>query len=153
MRPASCSEADDLFRIGTMSFQGEQHGVDRRGLAGSRCNRASADQERQRELFCNGGELSERRPWNGSPGTRLEVRHLFFNTPVRKKFLKTHSTELGHIIEAVQRIGLAHPNLHIVLALTGSACAGSLSRPSSRGLLDRVRLVLRQRTAKSSMPS
>ena len=43
------------------------------------------------------------------PGTRIEVRHLFFNVPVRKKFLKSVATELGHVCEAVTRLGARPP--------------------------------------------
>lgn len=54
-------------------------------------------------------------PCAHSPGTTLEVRELFFNTPVRRKFLKTVSTELGHITEAVIRLALPHPEVHFTL--------------------------------------
>ncbi len=128
--------ADDLFRIGTMGFRGEAlasiGGVGRVTLQ-SRVREQSGGAE----LFCNGGELSEVRPWNGSPGTRMEVRHLFFNTPVRKKFLKTHSTELGHIVETVQRIGLAHPQLHLVLRHNARLV---LEAPGPANMLDRIGL-------------
>ncbi|MCE9530799.1 MAG: DNA mismatch repair endonuclease MutL, partial [Planctomycetes bacterium] len=85
------------------------------GVARVTLQSRATGREEGAELICNGGDMSAVRPWNGSPGTRIEVRHLFFNTPVRKKFLKTHSTELGHIVEKVQRIALAYPHLHLVL--------------------------------------
>jgi DNA mismatch repair protein MutL len=49
----------------------------------------------------------------------MEVRHLFFNTPVRRKFLKTAATELGHIVEAFTRIALAYPEIHFTLSHNG----------------------------------
>ncbi len=49
------------------------------------------------------------------PGTTVEVKELFYNTPVRRKFLKTVSTELGHITEAVIRLALPHPHVHFTL--------------------------------------
>ena len=48
-------------------------------------------------------------------GTVIEVRNLFFNTPVRHRFLKTASTEKGHIVEAFTRVALANPQVHLVL--------------------------------------
>ena len=45
--------------------------------------------------------------WNGAPGTRIEVRHLFFNTPVRRKFMRTAATEMGHVSEVFTRLALA----------------------------------------------
>src|SRR5262245_57325104 len=104
-------DADDLFRIDTLGFRGEAMasigGVARVTIQ----SRAQEDAEGC-ELFCDGGTQSEVRPWNGAFGTRIEVRHLFFNTPVRKKFLRTIPTELGHIVEIVTRAALANPSLH-----------------------------------------
>ena len=52
-------------------------------------------------------------------GTVIEVRNLFFNTPVRHRFLKTASTEKGHIVEAFTRLALANPGIHFVLSNNG----------------------------------
>src|SRR6516225_3015866 len=79
-------DADDLFHVGTMGFRGEAlasiGGVARVTLQSRPAERAIGA-----AVLCGGGELSEVKPWNGAPGTRIEVRNLFFNTPVRKKFL------------------------------------------------------------------
>jgi DNA mismatch repair protein MutL len=66
-----------------------------------------ADQPCGGEIRSHGGNLTPVRPWNGSPGTRIEVRHLFFNTPVRRKFLRAAPTEFGHISETFTRLALA----------------------------------------------
>jgi DNA mismatch repair protein MutL len=71
------------------------------------------------EIVCHGGELTGPRPWNGSPGTRIEVRQLFYNTPVRRKFLRAAGTEIGHICETFTRIALARPELHLTLRHNG----------------------------------
>ena len=78
-----------------------------------------ADGERQAEIACHGGEISPVRAWNGAPGTRMEVRHLFYNTPVRRKFLKSIATEAGHVAEAFTRLALAQPSLHLTLRHNG----------------------------------
>jgi DNA mismatch repair protein MutL len=111
-------DADDLFRIGTLGFRGEAM-ASIGGVARVTMQSRAAGQADGCELFCDGGELATPRPWNGSPGTRVEVRHLFFNTPVRKKFLRTMSTELGHVVESVTRLALANPKLHIRLRHNG----------------------------------
>jgi DNA mismatch repair protein MutL len=77
------------------------------------------------------------RPWNGSPGTRVEVRHLFFNVPVRKKFLKAIPTELGHASEMVTRLALGNPGLHLTLRHNGRLV---YDIPASAGLTDRIAL-------------
>jgi len=107
-------DADDLFRIGTLGFRGEAM-ASISGVARVTVQSRAAGQSTGCELSCNGGELGEVRPWNGAPGTRVEVRHLFFNTPVRKKFMRTISTELGHAVEMVTRLALGNPALHLVI--------------------------------------
>src|SRR5581483_3822834 len=86
------------------------------------------------------------RPWNGSPGTRVEVKHLFYNTPVRRKFLRTVATEVGHVCEAVTRLALASPGLHVVLRHNGKLV---YEIPASAGLLDRITLFFGAEVANS----
>jgi DNA mismatch repair protein MutL len=101
------SSADDLFHIETMGFRGEAL-ASIGGVAQVTLQSRPHDESCGAMITCNGGEISEVRPWNGAPGTRIEVRHLFYNTPVRRKFLRTPSTEMGHISEAFTRLSLAH---------------------------------------------
>jgi DNA mismatch repair protein MutL len=101
------ASADDLFHIETLGFRGEAL-ASIGGVAQVTLQSRPPDQTCGAQITCNGGELGEVRPWNGSPGTRIEVRHLFYNTPVRRKFLRTPSTEMGHISEAFTRLALAH---------------------------------------------
>jgi DNA mismatch repair protein MutL len=97
----------------------------------------AAAREEGCEIACDGGTLSPRKPWNGSPGTRIEVRHLFFNTPVRKKFLRMTATELGHVVETVTRLALANPHMHIVVRHNGKL---TYEIPSTAELRDRIGL-------------
>jgi DNA mismatch repair protein MutL len=101
------ASADDLFHIETLGFRGEAL-ASIGGVAQVTLQSRPHEESCGAQISCNGGELSEVRPWNGSPGTRIEVRHLFYNTPVRRKFLRTPSTEMGHISEAFTRLALAH---------------------------------------------
>ncbi|HVL11020.1 MAG TPA: DNA mismatch repair endonuclease MutL, partial [Gemmata sp.] len=130
------ASADDLFAIHTMGFRGEAlssiAGVAQVTLQSRRRGQPSGA-----EVKCDGGDLSPVRPWNGSPGTRIEVRHLFYNVPVRKKFLKSVATELGHVCETVTRLALANPALHITLRHNGKLV---YDIPASAGLIDRVGL-------------
>jgi DNA mismatch repair protein MutL len=65
--------------------------------------------------------LSAVKPWNGSGGTRIEVRHLFFNTPVRRKFLRGAPTEMGHVSEVFTRLSLSYPELTMSLKHNGKS--------------------------------
>ncbi len=108
-------DADDLFDVRTLGFRGEalasiaeiSHLVLRSRVAAS---------DSGYELRAQGSDREPIRPCAMSVGTTLEVRHLFFNTPVRRKFLKTPSTEMGHVTEAFTRIALAFPHVHMTLS-------------------------------------
>lgn len=127
---------EDLFAINTMGFRGEAL-ASIGGVARVTLQSRTHDQPSGSELHCDGGILSPIRPWNGAPGTRIEVRHLFFNVPVRKKFLKSIATELGHVCETVTRIALANPALHITLRHNSKMV---YEIPASASLPDRISL-------------
>jgi DNA mismatch repair protein MutL len=134
-------DADDLFRIATLGFRGEAL-ASVGGVAQVTLQSRPPDEGCGAQLTCNGGDLSPIRPWNGAPGTRVEVRHLFFNTPVRRKFLRATSTEMGHLSEAFTRLALAHARphgqaLHLTLRHNNKPV---YDVPSSAALRDRIGL-------------
>ncbi len=134
------SSADDLFRIGTLGFRGEAL-ASVSGVAQVTLQSRPPDQPCGAEVGCNGGELAGPRTWNGAPGTRIEVRHLFYNTPVRRKFLRTTGTEMGHITEVFTRLALANPRLHMTLRHNGKLVHEVTGGPDivpAVGLLDRI---------------
>ncbi|HZZ72208.1 MAG TPA: DNA mismatch repair endonuclease MutL [Pirellulales bacterium] len=107
-------DADDLFRVGTLGFRGEalaSIAEVSRLILRSR----AADLEAGAEIEVVGGQADAVAPCGAPPGTTIEVHNLFFNTPVRRKFLKGVSTELGHVTEAFTRLALAHPHIHFTL--------------------------------------
>jgi DNA mismatch repair protein MutL len=107
-------EADDLFRVGTLGFRGEalaSIAEVSRTVIRSRPPDAAAGAE----LEISGGQLGPVAPCGCPPGTLIEVHNLFFNTPVRRKFLRATQTELGHSTEAFTRLALAHPDRHFTL--------------------------------------
>src|SRR5581483_7018178 len=130
------TNADDLFCVRTMGFRGEAL-ASIGGVAQVTLQSRPAHQDVGAEISCHGGVLSPVRAWNGAPGTRIEVRHLFFNTPVRRKFLRTPGTETGHICEIFTRLSLARPDLHLTLRHNGKHV---YEVPASAGLLERLRL-------------
>jgi DNA mismatch repair protein MutL len=60
-------------------------------------------------------------PAAGTIGTTMEVRELYFNTPARRKFLKSEQTELGHCLEVIRRVALARPDVAISVIHNGKA--------------------------------
>ncbi|MGI9458319.1 MAG: DNA mismatch repair endonuclease MutL [Aeoliella sp.] len=103
--------ADDLFEVATMGFRGEAlASISEVSRTTLRTRTAAADSGA--ELRVNGGVAEEVAPAGCPVGTTIEVRDLFFNTPVRQRFLRTPQTEIGHATEAFVRIALAHPSVH-----------------------------------------
>jgi DNA mismatch repair protein MutL len=130
------ASTDDLARIGTLGFRGEAL-ASIGGVAQVTLQSRPPDETFGTEVTCHGGELSPVRAWNGAPGTRVEVRHLFYNTPVRRKFLRSIGTEMGQISEAFTRLALAQLRLHLTLRHNGKVV---YEVPASAGLLDRIAL-------------
>jgi DNA mismatch repair protein MutL len=130
------SSADELFQMRTLGFRGEAL-ASIGGVAQVTLQSRLPDQAYGAEISCHGGVLSSARTWNGAPGTRIEVRHLFYNTPVRRKFLRTPATEMGHICEVVTRLALSNPTLQLTLRHNGKEV---YEVPASASLLDRIGL-------------
>jgi DNA mismatch repair protein MutL len=110
--------ADDLFSVMTLGFRGEalaSIAEVSRLLIRSRTAEAASGSE----LEVVGGVAGAVTPVGCPVGTTIEVRNLFFNTPVRHKFMRSAQTEMGHSIEAVTRLALAHPQIHFTLTHNG----------------------------------
>ncbi len=106
--------ADDLFAVHSLGFRGEAL-ASIAGVSQVTLQSRTAERPEGAAIACHDGVLSEVKPWQGGVGTRIEVRQLFCNTPVRRKFLRTPATEIGHICEICTRIALAQPNLQLAL--------------------------------------
>ncbi|MBX9788674.1 MAG: DNA mismatch repair endonuclease MutL [Pirellulales bacterium] len=107
-------DADDLFRVATLGFRGEalaSIASISRLILRSRTPVAAAGAE----ITAAGGTIGQVAPCGCSPGTTIEVAELFYNTPVRRKFLRSTQTEIGHVVEALTRLALAHPRVHFTL--------------------------------------
>jgi len=111
--------ADDLMEIATLGFRGEAlpsiASVSRLLLE---TRHESRDAGTSVEI--NGSRLAGVKEIARSRGTTLTVRDLFFNVPARKKFLRSDSTELGHVVNFVTQYALAHPEGRFVLRSAGS---------------------------------
>lgn len=105
---------DDLFSVGTLGFRGEAL-ASIASVSRMRLKSRTPDSELGHELEVTGGQSGDLTPCGCPLGTIIEVHDLLYNTPVRRKFLRTTQTEMGHITEAFTRIALAYPKIHFTL--------------------------------------
>ena len=127
-------EADDLFRIRTLGFRGEALAAIAE-VSKVRCQSRQEDAEAGSEMQIDAGIAAPIRACGGPVGTVIEVRHLFHNTPVRRTYLKSDSTEAGHVIEMFTRIALAHPTVHLTYRSGGKVLH---DLPAVTGIKDRI---------------
>jgi DNA mismatch repair protein MutL len=113
---------EDLERASTLGFRGEAlasiGAVARLAIS----SRRAGDRHAWR-IACNAGAVSEIEPAPLSAGTTVEVEDLYFNTPARRKFLKSEATEFARCDEAFSRIALSRPAVAFSLAHNGRRTA------------------------------
>jgi DNA mismatch repair protein MutL len=110
--------ADDLMAIATLGFRGEAlasiGAVSRLALASRAAGRPHAWR-----VEVEGGIAGVTTPAAIASGTTVTVNELYYNTPARRKFLRTGATEWGHCEEAFRRVALAHPDVGFTLQHNG----------------------------------
>ncbi len=105
---------DDLLSITSMGFRGEAL-ASVASVARTTLTSRAFGSDRAWALTVEGGEEKRHAPAAHPQGTGVEIRDLFFNTPARRKFLKTERTEVAHISETLRRLALANPSVSFEL--------------------------------------
>lgn len=113
------STLEDLEQILSLGFRGEAlasiSSVSRLTLSSK-----TVDQEQAWQAHCEGREMAVRlNPVAHPDGTTIDVADLFYNTPARRKFLRTEKTEFQHIDDVIRRIALSHPEVTFILRHNG----------------------------------
>lgn len=111
------SSAEDLFDIHTMGFRGEAL-ASIISIAKVICTTRTKDLETGMRVECEESNV-KKSPCGCAIGTTMEVKNLFYNTPVRQKFLKSERVELSYIAEILQSIAIANPHVAISLINEG----------------------------------
>jgi DNA mismatch repair protein MutL len=108
----------DLFAINTLGFRGEALPSI---AAVSRFNLVTREKSSPAgtEIIVEGGAIKKVSDAGAPPGTMVTVKQLFFNTPARRKFLKTIDTEMGHIADTVARLAMGWPGVQFQLLHNG----------------------------------
>jgi len=106
--------AEDLLNISTLGFRGEAL-PSIASVSRLKLETRAIDQDSGTMVEINGGKIFRVEEAGLPAGTSITIRDLFFNTPARKKFLKSEPTELSHIVSLVTHYALAHPDKHFEL--------------------------------------
>ncbi len=136
---------DELESIGTMGFRGEAlpsiASVSRLSIT-----TRTQDSDAAFTMRLAGGELDSSGPAGAPVGTTIEVRDLFYNVPARLKFMKAEATEMTHTVDAVVRLALCAPHVHLRLK---SGTRVLLDLPAHSTAQERVKAAL-SRNARST---
>ena len=112
--------AEDLNTVTSMGFRGEAL-ASIAAISKVELVSKTKEQDTGYKVVVEAGDVLEKEETGCQNGTSITVRNLFFNTPVRYKFLKKDYTESGYIEDAITRIALVNPNISIKLINTGKA--------------------------------
>ena len=138
----------DLLRLKTMGFRGEAlpsiAAVSRLEI----CTR-SPELDLGCRLLVDGGILQENLPWAGPAGTQVTVTDLFYNTPARRKFLRSHAAEQGQILELMRHLALGYPEIHFLVQAQGKTL---LQTPAHADLRERLAALLGPEWAEKMLP-
>ncbi|UEP35443.1 DNA mismatch repair endonuclease MutL [Burkholderia ambifaria] len=108
---------EELEAVATLGFRGEAL-ASIASVAEMSITSRTAEVAHATKIDATTGALS---PAAGAVGTTIEVRELYFNTPARRKFLKSEQTEFGHCLEMIRRAALARPDVAISVLHNGKA--------------------------------
>lgn len=112
------SSSADLFALHTLGFRGEAL-PSIASVSRLRLTSRPPEQELGWQIYAEGGAVRQAEATGTPAGTVVEVRDLFFNTPGRRKFLRSDETEFGHLADVAMRLAMARPDIHLRLVNNG----------------------------------
>lgn len=128
------NSADDLWSIGTLGFRGEALPAIA-SVAQVVCITRSAGQVVGLELRIAGGEVQGRIPVGSPIGMDISVRNLFYNTPVRREFLRSEASEATAVATTVTQYALAYPEVRFTLSIDGRQALQTTGDGDLQGVL------------------
>ncbi len=105
------SRTEDLYAIRTLGFRGEAL-ASIAAVAQVDLKTRLHEEEIGTHLVIEGSKVVSQQPCETSAGTNLLVKNLFYNIPARRKFLKSNTVELRHILDEFQRVAIANPSIY-----------------------------------------
>ena len=111
-------DSDDLYSLTTFGFRGEAL-PSIAAVAEVQLRTRTADADTGTEITVKASEIESREACVCPVGSSFTVRNLFYNVPARRKFLKSNQTEFGHVVNEIERVAIAHPEVAIELTHQG----------------------------------
>jgi DNA mismatch repair protein MutL len=142
------TKIEDLDTISTMGFRGEAL-ASITAIAKVEIFTRPPEDIAGTKIVIHGGKVEEISDAGTAPGTSVHVKDLFYNTPARRKYLKTDRTELAHITDTVMRLALANPGISFTLLNEGKPV---LRNKGSSDLFNSMVNLLGPDTARSMLP-
>lgn len=143
------STREDLFRISSYGFRGEAlpsiASVSRFELV-----TRTADTLEATRLVVEGGSLKIAEPWSAPVGTSISVSDIFYNTPARRKFLKSKNHEQRMCVQAIEDLALPRPDVSFTLIANGRTV---LQLPAVDDLWQRVAAIVGYENSKQLYPA
>lgn len=109
-------QVEDLFDIASLGFRGEAL-ASIASVSHFSLTTRKADSDLGTRITVDGGTFTDCIPYGAAPGTTIEIRDLFYNTPARRKFLKTERTESSKIQDIVGKLALSNPHISFKLII------------------------------------
>ena len=109
-------QVEDLFDIASLGFRGEAL-ASIASVSHFSLTTRKADADLGTRITVDGGTFTDCIPYGAAPGTTIEIRDLFYNTPARRKFLKTERTESSKIQDIVGKLALSNPHISFKLII------------------------------------
>ncbi len=107
-------QVEDLFDIASLGFRGEAL-ASIASVSHFSLTTRKADSDLGTRITVDGGTFTDCIPYGAAPGTTIEIKDLFYNTPARRKFLKTERTEASKIQDIVGKLALSNPHISFKL--------------------------------------
>jgi len=127
-------QVEDLFDIASLGFRGEAL-ASIASVSHFSLTTRKADSDLGTRITVDGGTFTDCIPYGAAPGTTIEIKDLFYNTPARRKFLKTERTESSKIQDIVGKLALSNPHISFKLIVDDR---GSIITPGNGNIGDTV---------------
>ena len=131
------TEPEDLDHIATMGFRGEAL-PSIASVSQMRVTTRAHDADEGTMITVEGGEITDARTTGCPPGTTIEVAKLFYNTPARRKYLRTTATERGHCTDWIAWLALARPDVAMKVSHDGTVLLASPGRGDLRAVVSEI---------------